>query len=237
MTIKGKRMTAAALAALLVTGAGLAYASIPDQNQVIHGCYKTLDGKLRVIDTGAGDSCLSSEVSLDWNQQGPQGPTGPQGPQGPAGPSGSQGPQGIQGIQGPQGQQGPVGSGGAVIGGAADSFGLGDHIGMATFGQNKEPGELPVAGVISHLTVILEKAPGSAPVSFSFALVAHDAAKTTFLNSQSCDISATPFRDCFVPTPFGAAVPAGYQIFLFVKPNTNGGNTGHITWTALFEPQ
>ena len=80
MRIRGKRTTTAALAAMLVIGAGAAYASIPDQNEIIHGCYKAVDGKLRVIDTGAGDSCGPSELSLDWNQRGPQGPTGPQGP-------------------------------------------------------------------------------------------------------------------------------------------------------------
>ncbi len=110
MRIKGKRMTAATLAAMLVVGAGVAYASIPDQSEIIHGCYKAADGKLRVIDTGAGDSCLSSENALDWNQKGPQGPTGPQGPQGVAGPAGPTGAQGVQGIQGVQGNPGPSGT-------------------------------------------------------------------------------------------------------------------------------
>lgn len=108
MRIRGNT-TAAALAAMLVIGAGIAYASIPDQSEIIHGCYKTSDGKLRVIDTGAGDSCGPSETAIDWNQKGPQGPTGPQGPQGSLGPTGPQGLQGVQGIQGVQGAPGPSG--------------------------------------------------------------------------------------------------------------------------------
>lgn len=243
MRIRGKRATAAALAAMLVIGAGVAYASIPDQNEIIHGCYKAADGKLRVIDTGAGDSCLSSELVLDWNQKGPQGPTGPQGPQGVAGPSGPQGPQGIQGIQGNQGvqgPQGPAGAGGSVIGGSSDNYGFGTKIGMFTYGENKEPGALPVKGVITNLFIHVEKSPGSFPPSYTFAMVAYDAFKNSYMNSSTCDISGSSSTFCGVADPFGMAViPAYHQVYVWaVTPNGgNGGNTGHITWTALFEPQ
>lgn len=93
--------------AALAVGAGVADA-IPNQG-VIHGCFKTIDGKLRVIDPNAGDSCSQSETSLDWNQIGPVGPTGatgPQGLQGIQGVAGPTGPQGLQGIQGPPGPSG-----------------------------------------------------------------------------------------------------------------------------------
>ena len=96
--------------------AGVAYASIPDQSEIIHGCYKAVDGKLRVIDSGAGDLCGPSEAAIDWNQKGPQGPTGPQGPQGVTGPTGPSGAQGPQGIQGTQGNQGPSGRKSRVLG-------------------------------------------------------------------------------------------------------------------------
>jgi hypothetical protein len=65
----------------------IAYASIPDANGVVHGCYKKSGGMLRVIDSAA-DQCDKSETPLTWNQ------TGPQGLQGPPGPPGSQGPPG-----------------------------------------------------------------------------------------------------------------------------------------------
>ena len=241
MRIRGKRTTAAALAAMLVIGAGAAYASIPDQNEIIHGCYKAVDGKLRVIDTGAGDSCGPSELSLDWNQKGPQGPTGPQGPQGPSGATGPQGPQGIQGIQGiqgPQGQQGPAGSGGAIIGGASDNYGTNDKIGMFTWGQNKEPGALPVKGVITQLRVNVEKSPGSFPPSYIFQMTVYDAFNQVFNSSSTCDISGSFSKFCGVADPFnGAVIPAGYQVFVWIMPGGNHGNTGHVTWTALFEPQ
>jgi len=69
----------AGFAALLMAG-GIAYATIPDPGGVIHGCYKSTGGALRVIDTGAGGSCLSSETPLSWNQAGVQGPPGARGP-------------------------------------------------------------------------------------------------------------------------------------------------------------
>jgi hypothetical protein len=65
------------LAALGLSG-GIAYATIPGSNGVIHACYKA-SGQLRVIDSG---SCGSGETALTWNQSGPPGPPGP--PGGPA---------------------------------------------------------------------------------------------------------------------------------------------------------
>ena len=86
-----RRVFAIGLAGLLVVVALLAarvvYANIPDANGVIDGCYDSGNGKLRVIDTAAGEVCRSSETALSWNQTGPQGPAGPQGPEGPRGPS------------------------------------------------------------------------------------------------------------------------------------------------------
>lgn len=79
------------LAALLVVAAGLAaggiaYASIPDSNGVIQGCYAKSRGQLRVIDTDKGQTCTANENPLNWNQTGPLGPPGPPGPPGPTGP-------------------------------------------------------------------------------------------------------------------------------------------------------
>jgi hypothetical protein len=57
----------AAVIILALAGAG-AYASIPDSSHVIHGCYKTVGGDLRVIDPSAGQNCLPSENPLGWNE-------------------------------------------------------------------------------------------------------------------------------------------------------------------------
>ena len=55
--------------------AGIAWADIPD-SAVIHGCYKTVGGSLRVIDASLGEACKSGEKSLPWNQTGPTGTSG-----------------------------------------------------------------------------------------------------------------------------------------------------------------
>lgn len=100
--------TAVAMAAALAlfAAAGVAYATIPDGNGVIHGCYTKSGGSLRVIDASVVN-CKSTETSLNWNVQGPQGSQGPQGATGPQGPTG---PQGLAGPQGPQGPAGPSGT-------------------------------------------------------------------------------------------------------------------------------
>lgn len=77
--------------ASLATIASVAVASIPDSSGVIHGCYDSKTGALRVIDTGKGQTCAKSETALTWNQAGPQGAQGPAGPEGPAGTNGVSG--------------------------------------------------------------------------------------------------------------------------------------------------
>src|SRR6478736_2419053 len=57
---------------LFALAGGIAYATIADGGGVIHGCYKTQNGQLRVVP--AGESCLSSEQAIQWNQGGPTGP-------------------------------------------------------------------------------------------------------------------------------------------------------------------
>ena len=66
--------TALGFAALMVALGGVAYATIPDSNGTIHGCYQKNDGALRVVNDAA--ACRSSEQAIDWNQQGRPGPPG-----------------------------------------------------------------------------------------------------------------------------------------------------------------
>jgi hypothetical protein len=61
-----KRWVVLAVAAIGVLGASIAYASIPDQSGVIHGCRNNGSGVLRVIDSG--QTCSPAESSLDWVQ-------------------------------------------------------------------------------------------------------------------------------------------------------------------------
>ena len=73
------------VAAAALSIAAVVRASIPDASGVIHGCYSSKDGSLRVVDTGSGGACDGKkETALDWNRA---GTTGPKGPTGPAGTS------------------------------------------------------------------------------------------------------------------------------------------------------
>ena len=90
----------------ICTAAGVAYATIPGSDNVISGCYSKQSGDLRVIDTQAGKTCLSSELPISWNQRGPAGPPGLKGDKGDVGPPG---PQGLPGEKGDPGPQGPAG--------------------------------------------------------------------------------------------------------------------------------
>lgn len=51
---------------LFVTRA--AFGTIPDAGSDIQACYKDIGGKLRVIDTDAGETCSFSETAISWNQ-------------------------------------------------------------------------------------------------------------------------------------------------------------------------
>lgn len=89
-------LVAIGLAAAAAFAASVAYATIPDGNQAIHGCVAK-DGGVRLIDTGKGQSCRHDEQAVDWNQAGPTGPAGAAGPSGPAGAAGATGPAGPAG--------------------------------------------------------------------------------------------------------------------------------------------
>ncbi|TML82963.1 MAG: hypothetical protein E6G07_02160 [Actinobacteria bacterium] len=59
--------------AIILAAGGLAVAAIPDSKGVIHACYKTKGGSLRVV---GGTECKSGEKPLSWNQKGKQGNPG-----------------------------------------------------------------------------------------------------------------------------------------------------------------
>jgi|HubBroStandDraft_2_1064218.scaffolds.fasta_scaffold281980_2 hypothetical protein len=67
----------AAVATAVVVG-GVSYASIPDSNGLVHGCYKSAASsngthKLAVINPATTSACPSGYTGLDWNADGPNG--------------------------------------------------------------------------------------------------------------------------------------------------------------------
>jgi hypothetical protein len=137
--VPGRRGVAAAVVVVAAIAAGgIAYASIPDSNGVIHGCYKNTNGSLRVIDSG-GKGCQIGETPLDWSQTGPTGPTGATGASGASGVSGyeivsdtttnttsSGGVNGFFSVTCPQGKK-AVGGGGSAVDGIG-AIGVNDGV-------------------------------------------------------------------------------------------------------------
>jgi hypothetical protein len=99
-----------AVAALVVASGSVAWAAIPDGSGVIHGCYSTNNGLLRVVD---GTPCLTKELAISWNQAGAAGAPGPPGPAGKDGINGKDGATGPAGKNGLDGAPGPAGKDGA----------------------------------------------------------------------------------------------------------------------------
>ena len=96
--MNARLVTATAIAGILALATGIAMATIPDSEGVIHGCYQKETGLLRVIE--GDDACGVAELDLKWNQTGPAGAIGPTGPAGATGPTGPTGPTGAAGVLG-----------------------------------------------------------------------------------------------------------------------------------------
>lgn len=113
ISIGSRRLWIGAVAGVFAAAAaGVAFGSITDPVNVIHGCYLS-NGNLRVVN-GTSETCKSNETALDWSKTGPTGPAGPAGPVGPAGPAGPKGDTGPAGPAGPKGDTGATGPKGDI---------------------------------------------------------------------------------------------------------------------------
>ena len=102
-----------------IGGAGAIFASalIPGPDGVIHGCYQSATGILRVV--ADPSACRGTETAIWWNQVGPQGATGATGATGAAGATGVTGATGAAGANGQNGATGPTGATGPAGTGVA----------------------------------------------------------------------------------------------------------------------
>jgi hypothetical protein len=85
-----KKLIVAVIAVAAIAAGTTAFAAIPDAGGVIHACYDSKTGALRLLDTptnGFSLSCAPKEAGLTWNQQGPKGDKGNKGDKGDPGPS------------------------------------------------------------------------------------------------------------------------------------------------------
>jgi hypothetical protein len=55
-----------AVAGVVIGLGGVAFATIPDSNGTIHGCFNKQNGNLRVVETQ--NDCRRNENALDWSQ-------------------------------------------------------------------------------------------------------------------------------------------------------------------------
>jgi hypothetical protein len=87
-------LPALVIAVSVLTLGGIAGARVPDAGGVIHACYSSSLGTMRVIDTEIMPQrgCRAQEQALEWNAKGRDGEQGPPGPVGPAGEQGPPGP-------------------------------------------------------------------------------------------------------------------------------------------------
>lgn len=90
---------AMSLLAIMTALSGVAYAANNRTASVIHACYSTSTGNLRIA-----SSCERTEAAISWNEEGPVGPAGQAGPGGPRGEDGPPGPAGRRGPAGARGE-------------------------------------------------------------------------------------------------------------------------------------
>jgi hypothetical protein len=125
---------------LALAGAGIAYASMPDQT--IHACVLNGVGTVRLIEPGRSGlqgHCTKFERETSWNKQGQTGAQGPKGDPGPPGPKGDPGPAGADGAPGAKGDKGDPGAPGEK-GDKGDPGAPGADGGPGAKGDKGDPG-------------------------------------------------------------------------------------------------
>lgn len=180
LMMSGRTLLVVAVATASVAGpAGFALAgrsiSSPDTSGVVHACFNTSSGTIKVVN--GSTSCHRNESALALNQKGLAGERGPQGEpglpgekgekgdtgdrgaRGPRGTPGEKGDPGERGPQGEKGEPGTPGTGGMVEGSSTDSFTrqsillAHDRLVDPTDVQTTQPGRLLVSKTISSLQV------------------------------------------------------------------------------------
>jgi hypothetical protein len=137
---------------LVLTLAGVAYATIPGADGVILSCYDG-GGNLRVVQAYP---CPKGFTPLQWDQQGVNGDTGATGPTGPPGVKGDTGATGATGDTGATGATGPTGATGqSGATGATGATGAPGSGGVTAYGEITSVGEVVAAKShnISSVTV------------------------------------------------------------------------------------
>ena len=104
----------ALLSAVVVLGAGYAYAAGTATNNQYTGCLQNgTIVNVAISATTPAKACAKPAVQISWSESGPQGAQGIPGIPGPKGDTGAAGPKGDTGVPGPKGDTGATGLPGA----------------------------------------------------------------------------------------------------------------------------
>jgi hypothetical protein len=209
---------AVAVTLLVLALGGVAYATIPDSNGVIHGCYDS-GGNVKVIDTDKTASCPKGYTALSWNQTGTQGPKGDTGPAGPTGPTGPTGPKGDIGPQGDPGPQGPAGPAGPDVwyynshtrSLTSDSYNYGPVEGIANANASAQPVELlsPSVDTTASKLRVQVSGPGSSEITNTYLEV------NGTPSSLACSVNSSHDGGTLCTNTFASApVPANSSIWI-----------------------
>jgi hypothetical protein len=101
-SLRGRAAVVVVVVVAVAAAGGIAYASIPDTQGVIHACYSTNGAtatngtQLSIIDP-ARASCTKNQQSIAWSQTGPPGQDGADGQDGQDGQDGAKGDKGDPG--------------------------------------------------------------------------------------------------------------------------------------------
>lgn len=147
ITRRGRGSLMLGLVALAAAAAGgIAYASIPDGEGVIHACYSPnaaagpSGAQLKIIDSEVA-SCTNGQTEVTWGQTGPQGPPG------------EKGDQGDKGDKGDKGDPGEPGPSAAYTNYAADFEPVGDGLTRTVASVTVPAGSYVLSGIVTAADV------------------------------------------------------------------------------------
>lgn len=107
-----RRVAVSVSVALIILGASAFGVVANTPPSTFYACLMKNGSLYNVVVDSPAQDCHSGDISVTWDQTGPQGPAGLDGATGPAGPAGPTGATGATGPAGPQGLTGPVGPAG-----------------------------------------------------------------------------------------------------------------------------
>jgi hypothetical protein len=228
------RITLAALVLGAALVGGVAWATIPGDNQVYNACMLKATGTIRLIDTSLPSSsllshCTSIEKPITWNQKGEPGATGAAGlagAKGDAGEPGAAGPAGLKGDTGAPGTNGVNGADGAQ-GAKGDPCLATDP---ACRGPKGDTGDAGPAGPPGNASVSLAGLEGTPCGVAGGAQGAVRVVYTTALQSDAITLTCShPVNIAYLDV-YASSVETSYDCGTFFSPKTcYGYKMGKVT--------